>query len=343
MFLVSFFQHAKAIGAAAQALGVAASVELDGFTLRVGSGASAQTWHPRFLANFGAGQAYVDTAVQDLAGFAGWMPYPLRQWPLACDKVAFKQFAAAKGIATPGACNAPEHIGGPFLVKHARSSFGQGIRGPFLSFHADASEQRLQEHEYFENFVVGHIAKAWCWGDRCVALELKPPNTVTGDGRSSLRELVSALPSTRVAEHDWPLLSRLAEYCGLPSVDDVVPAGKQVLVEYRYGSRYTVPPRHNTNLLPQLQGNALAAQFADAARVLSQTVPAGDPIAPSLYTLDAIVDADGLALFLEMNCNPLVHPDAYAPMLASAFTAPTASTAPMPPRNRSATMGAIAS
>ena len=36
---------------------------------------------------------------------------------------------------------------------------------------------------------------------------------------------------------------------------------------------------------------------------------------PSLFTLDAMVDGQGQVQFLEMNCNPLVHPDLYAPML----------------------------
>lgn len=343
MFLVSFFNHARAVGVAARALGLQAFSDLESFALRVEAADGTQSWRPRFLANLGERQAYVAEPCESLAGFAGWLPYPLRQWPIAGDKAAFKQYAEEHGILTPAACRTPQTIGGPFLVKHVASSFGQGIRGPYLAFDPTAPEQRLGEGEYYENFMVGLIAKAWCWGETCVALELQAPSIVTGTGCTTLRELVAALPNTRGDRHDWPLISRLARYSGVESPGAVPPADKQVLVEFRYGSRYAVPPRANTNMLARVRATELGAQFAQAARTFSQAIPPQAGVPETLFTLDAIVDADGKAWFLEMNCNPLVHPDAYASMLASSSAVAGASTAPMPPRNKSATTGAIAS
>ena len=40
-----------------------------------------------------------------------------------------------------------------------------------------------------------------------------------------------------------------------------------------------------------------------------------------MFALDAIVDQEGQAWFLEMNSNPMVHPDLYGAMIASGLTA----------------------
>jgi hypothetical protein len=48
-----------------------------------------------------------------------------------------------------------------------------------------------------------------------------------------------------------------------------------------------------------------------------------EPLRPaSLYTVDAIADAEERIWLLEMNCNPAVHPDAYPVMFEGLFGAP---------------------
>jgi hypothetical protein len=46
--------------------------------------------------------------------------------------------------------------------------------------------------------------------------------------------------------------------------------------------------------------------------------------ARTLFTLTAIVDAQGDAWFVDMDCNPIVHPDAYPIMLSGLFGTPVA-------------------
>jgi len=317
-YLTSFFSHAAAVQRAAGDLGLRAEVQLSDFSLRLAFDAGQESWAPRFLARSGGRLVYTDRLAPGVAGFAGWMPYRLRQWPIATDKSAFKRFAAEHGLATPAACRDAGSIGGPFLVKLDNSSFGEGLRGPFLAYDAEDAAQQLRTGEYYENFVVGLIAKAWCRGGECLALHLHPPSSVVGDGRASVRQLVEALPNS-LGRHDWALVGRLATCSGLGSADEVPRAGQEVLVEYRYGSRYEPVSFENPNVLGRIEGTELARQFATAARICATAIPASTD--DSIFTLDAIVDASGEALFLEMNCHPTVHPDLYRSVVAARLLA----------------------
>lgn len=313
-----YFSHARCVQAAAAPLGVVVSTQHADFSLRLVGADHAETWRAKFVSRIGSRLMYTDQFLDQTVGFAGWMPHALRQWPIATDKSEFKRHAIACGIPTPAACFDPARIGGPFIIKQAHSSFGEGIRGPFVRYDPADAEQQLGEAEYYENFILGNIAKAWCWGGECVALQLDRPSTVVGDGRATLRELVEAKRNARV-DHDWTLIGALARYCGIASVDDVPAAGKEILVEFRYGSRYDQAERHNTNALPRYRDTDLGAQLARASEAFARAISPDRTLTQSLYTLDAIVDASGQAWFLEMNCNPLVHPDAYEAILRERF------------------------
>lgn len=318
-YIAAFISHAAAASEGARPLGVQASVHLPEFALQLGHESNTQFWRARFVGTHGSRLVYTDTSGPATLGFAGWLPYPPRQWKIATDKIAFKRYALAHGVPTPAACFDPARIAGPFIIKQAASSFGEGIRGPFLSYSPDDPAQQLAPGEYYENFILGLIAKAWCWGEECLALHLHKPSIVTGDGTSTVRELVAALPNTRGGVNDWGLVGRLAAYCGIDAVDAVAPAGKEVLVEFRYGSRYERLTIENPNVAVTVGQGRLGQQFQAAARTFAQGIGLGPEHGTSCYTLDAMVDSDGQAWFLEMNCNPIVHPDMYGAMIRDCF------------------------
>lgn len=325
--LHSLFAHCIAVHQAALALGVQASIDMTDFSMSVSDGRAVRRWSAKFMGQVDGRLVYTDQPGDTTFGFAGWTPYVQKRWPAATGKLAFKAFALRSGVPTPPATDDPARIGGPFLVKASSSSFGEGMRGPYLHHDAEDPHHQLGEGEFYENFIVGHIAKAWCWGAECVALELQLPTIVTGDDTSTLRELVLRL-RLQFGSHDWASIANLAAYCGVASLDAVVPSGKQVIVEYRYGSRFASGDGRSVNRLGAAERSGIAQQFQLAARKLCQAIAAEDDPLRTLYTLDAIVDAEGTVLFLEMNCNPLVHPDAYTAMLASTCEPHTNSESP---------------
>jgi hypothetical protein len=301
-----------------------ATARLSDFALELEAPGDAglRVWKPKFLASIQGRMCYTSHLGEGTIGFAGWMPYELRQWPIALDKIAFKRYAIAHDIATPAACFDPALIQGPFLIKQATSSFGEGIRGPYRAFDAGDSAQQLQAGEYYENFVIGLIAKAWCWGEECFAVHLHRPSIVTGDGHSTLQGLVSSLPN-RDGKHDWSRIEILARYAGIASLEEVMPPGKEVVVEFRYGSRYDGGFASNPNQFEVLSSR-LTEQIARASCELAKAASEPTVPEPSLYTLDAMIDAAGTIQFLEMNCNPLMHPDGYGAVLRGSLVAPAA-------------------
>jgi hypothetical protein len=312
--LNALLRHAVALSAAVANAGGRATIELADFAARIDLGGRQERWPPRFVGRTAGGLAYTESPMDTTVGFAGWLPYAGRRWPEGAGKAAFKRHADACGLATPAACTDPAKVGGPFLVKRSDGSFGRGQRGPFLAWRPDDPDQQLAPGEYYENFIPGLIAKAWCWADRCVALELQAPPVVTGDGRQAFRELAAAAAG---APADERLVQWLATFFGLASPDDVLPEGRQALAHYVYGSSAALRSASAANMLEPATASGLTPQFERAAALCAPSITrAGHPPA-TLYTLDAVVDEEGTAWFLEMNCNPLVHPDAYAAIVAS--------------------------
>jgi hypothetical protein len=316
-YLTSFFSHAKAVQAAATDLGIEVLTEMKEFSLRLDFGDRRETWKPKFMASIGGRMAYTDRLVKGTVGFAGWSPNAPWQCEIARDKSAFKRFAIANGIPTPAACFDPALIGGPFLVKQAASSFGEGIRGPYLAYQSGNDEHQLNEGEFYENFIFGLIGKVWCWGCEVVSVELQKPSMVTGDGTSTLEQLVRALPNSRIDVHDWAVVACVARYTGPYGLTDSVPDGVQVGVEYRYGSRYALESYADVDRWQEIRSSPTGEHLCRIAGLLARECPAG-PDTPRLFTFDCVVGLEGEPWALEMNCNPLVAPGAYAAMLREA-------------------------
>lgn len=320
-YMTSFMRHCETVHQVATAHpGLVAQVGLNDFWLRLSYHDKRQAWRPRFATATGGRMQYVEQPNASARSFIGWMPHPLRQWPAASDKMAFKAHARDHGIATPAACVDPALIAGPFLIKGTQSSFGEGIRGPFLAFDPGDPRQRLGEGEYYENFILGHIVKAWYWGNRCRVAEFRAPPVIVGDGHSTARELIEGLPDLRSTPRDWLGLAQLAAYCGVPDLQSVLPRGKEVLVDFKYASRYERRASGNLNVIDKLMGTPLGEQFAAAGHVCCAAI-AGHQRERTLFALDAMVDAQGKAWFLEMNSNPMVHPDIYAHMIGDEMVA----------------------
>jgi hypothetical protein len=70
----------------------------------------------------------------------------------------------------------------------------------------------------------------------------------------------------------------------------------------------------NYNVLPATRDSAVVRQFKEAGPLFYDGIPATSK-QDTVFVIDAIVDRDDKAWFLEMNCNSQQHPDVYDIML----------------------------
>lgn len=317
LYQTSYLNHAARMRRAAAACGMTAHMNLEDFRLVVADETRKRRWYPRFVGVEEGGRfAYSDHLRPTTTGFIGWLPYPFKMWETATDKLAFKVFAADHGIPTPAACLHPGLLQGPFIVKKTRSSFGMGIRGPFLRFDPALPEHRLESGEFYENFIPGHIVKAYYWGGQLGAVDIRTLPAVVGNGSASLRQLIEAVPRKSAARAlDWPALNALARFCGLDSVDAVPGTGMQILIDFKYGSAFEPLRTTNRNQLHELADTPLADRLTQAGGLMAGSIGTEEDGRRTLFTLDAMLDPQGTVWFLEMNSNPMVHPDMYDIML----------------------------
>jgi hypothetical protein len=263
----------------------------------------------------------------DTLGFVGWLPYFNKRWPAGSEKLPFKELCVANGLRTPAFSTVSAGALGDVLVKHRFSSFGSGMRGPYRRADQGTPQSRLGENEYYEEFVPGRIAKVWYWDERPVCLELFDMPAVTGDGARSFAELVATQVQFPGVPPERSHLEALARYQGFRP-DDVTPAGARLLADFRYSSPlFQLRGNHNGNVLPQHEKGEIGRQLREAGRVFWKDIPEAVRRG-TLYTVDAIVDGKERVWFLEMNCNPMIHPDVYLAMFEGLFGPAEAVAAP---------------
>lgn len=311
-FKRNYLQHALAVSHWLREHGATATIDPLTHVLEIRVGGRERRFEPQFILELGDGEvAYRPQLTQNVSGFVGWLPYFNKTWPIAQDKLAFKAYALSEGICTPKWAADPALARGTFIVKARRSSFGRGLRGPF----EPASAVPLADGEYCEQFIVGKLLKAMYWNDDLAVAELVDMPTVQGDGLRTLRQLIG----DRLAPTDrWPSgLESLATIQGL-SLDGVVPARRVALADYRYVSALNPAQRVDHDVRQKIKGSKLEARLLDAGARCWAAVPA-ERREGTMFSLDAVVDSRGQAWFLEVNCNPQLHPGCYAPMLNGIF------------------------
>jgi hypothetical protein len=330
-----FFWHCREVYAAAPKFDAEVSVNLRNFVLTISKGERRFQLYPQFMVRDASGVRYATRPDQGTRFFAGWLPYFNKRFPAGAGKFAFKDFCAANGLPTPPTWRAPAPDMRDFLVKHDDSSFGRGLRGPFVSYRADDPAQAMRKNGYFEKFVRGRVLKTWYWEDRLVSLEFEDMPTIRGDGRLPARELIVRKLPFKVMKPNWTMHEDVLAYQGL-TLNSVVPEGREVLADISYNS--LLQPLHfgNSSVLSQFAEHPVVRRLRSFGPVFWQAVP--EALRPAtLYTVDGIADERDEVWLLEMNCNPSVHPDAYPHIferLLGAAEQPSDAALPPWPRHR---------
>lgn len=316
MYQGSILNHLKHIERCLVERGATANMVMPGAVLTVTWRNRIFEFQPQFHSRSATGGMLMGPSLSmDVTGFAGWLPYFNKRWEEAGGKLAFKRFAVEHEIATPSYRVEPGYYEN-MLIKRERSSFGEGIRGPFRVVSPELPETLLGPGEYYEQFISGRIIKIIYWNARPVSVELYDMASVIGDGRSTVADLVNAKAKLTARTVPFGLIEQMVQYQG-KAMHFVLQPGEQLCVDCRYGSPMFDVVQRNTNVLKELD-QKLIEQIESAGKKLELSIPESLK-ENTVFSADGIVDASGKVWFVEMNCNPQLHPDIYPAMFESLF------------------------
>lgn len=316
-FKRNFLQHALPISMWMQQHDAKGGIDPRTLAMEIAHNGRTARFYPQFVTEETGGIGFGPHLQPGVSGFVGWLPYFGKGWEESSDKLAFKTFAQAHGLTTPAWSQNVAAVKGPFLVKHRRSTLGRSQRGPYVAAPPPAPPPgvSLADGEYCEQFVFGRVLKAWYWNGQPTVVEAVPMPTIQGDGTSTPRQLIEPRLPQGAA---WPeALTNLIQLQG-HGVDTVLERGKTIVADYRYMSELNPAITADHNIRDTIGGTWLEQQLLKAGELCLTCVPAAlrENVA---FSLDGIVDDTGQVHFLEVNCNPLLHPAFYRPMLDALF------------------------
>ena len=274
----------------------------------------------------------------DVRHFIGWRPYAGKTWPLARDKIPFKEFLKEHGIRTPAYSRHPSADMSDVVVKRIRSSFGQNMHGPFKK--SSMYNLNALEGEFYEQYIDGTIVKIWYWNDLPVAAEAIDQFYVIGDGRSTIWELIEAyVKSIERSAPDPDYYTEFLAYRGL-TLKSVPKRDERCPIDYRYNSGF--PNQGRDVRIGKDPFFNLEAELAAMGLIFWKGIPE-DIRQDTVYGVDGVVDRNGKLWILEMNSNPVVHPYVYPAMIRS-WLDRVRTERPQPPRQpvpRKVLLGAV--
>ena len=253
---------------------------------------------------------YDSVLINESTRFMGWRPHHIYSWETATNKLLFKTLLHRNGISTPNYARSYNSTLGDYIVKPITSSFGAGIKGPFLSDHGCGD---VKEDEFCEAYIKGTIAKIWFWRHQAVAAELLPYLSVRGNGCSTIAELIEAHAYSINRKVDATAFLPMLAYQGI-TLDTVLEKDQVCPIDFRYKS--ALPTSHQTQDV-KVADHPLLANHPMLHRLGHLLAQQADfPQRDRVYSIDAIIDIDQRLWILEMNCNPHIHPFLYESMVA---------------------------
>lgn len=331
-YLFNVFNHLQPIRAWAKGRDARMNLCADTFELTLHTSAHSVTLLPRFMVKTGDGHSAYTSAFTSACRLVGWLPYQIKRWPEASDKLVFKDCCAGLGLRVPGHWHDGPPQADDYIVKPRTGSWGRGIRGPFRAAHRPVTvlaganvrhndlqvetPESLQPGEYFEQFIPGCPAKIWFWNAIPVAMECASLPTVIGDGRRSLARIVAERRGNFDLGFNLDSSRAMLAWQGV-TADTVAPAGATYLLSFLYASVFDRIVLQSRECLAQ-QSPARRAELEHIGLCLFDSIPA-DARVHTLFTLDAVIDHQDHLWLLEMNSHTVIHPCGYGVMLDDLF------------------------
>ena len=329
-YINAFVAHLRAVSEWGARSGAAINLDMINFEMEVKCRNRYCTFHPQFVTTVQGRLANTREMTPETGGFAGWLPYRALTFELSQDKLRFKQLMDASGMRTPAKWNVADPSVRPdkdYILKRSMGSFGYELSGPYPS-HSFAAEQKPPAGEqrgtlFAEQFVRGRAVKLWCWGALPFFAHVQQFATVKGDGESSLQQLLEQrfdkVGTPFAAYREQHVTRDCLAFQGL-SLTDVPPAGSAPFIDYRYGREHQGRASlESDNQLPAMS-ERVKRDMTRAANLMAGELLSRFP-APVLYSMDAVLDDNEDLWWLEVNSNPTLPPEGYAPMFSDLFGA----------------------
>jgi hypothetical protein len=332
MYMTMLMNHVRAVQSWTEKHAAQTSVDMASFQMEVKAKHRYFTLHPQFRARIDNRLINVQSLTDDTTGFLGWLPYRPIQWALSSEKLQFKAYAAENGLRTPKWWKPEQQPDQPYVQKTSRGSWGMQVKGPFRAGTQSAapdSPPEIHGESFAEQFILGTNLKIWVWGETVFHVHSHPYATVTGDGESTVDQLIEQLaqaqsPRMQRATDDALGLETCLRYQG--SARGAIPAkGQSLWLDIRYGRDYQSPVTTEAadNCLPHISQKILQ-QTRAATQILGRDL-IGRFTAPILYSLDGVADANDDVWWLEVNSNPSLPPSGYPHIFETLFgTVPNA-------------------
>lgn len=278
-----------------------------------------QRWalEPRFLS--ASSELVFETPALDdyVQGFAGWLPHPPRTWDTAEDAIRFNSFVREHGLPAPELVFEEAPGLADVMIRSAMRDLRATCRGPYRM----AIECPLEpaRREYYEPYRSGPQLRLWFWNDLLVCGEIVAAPTVTGNGASTVRDLIAdrAAYSRPWAENDLAVLlarcAPLVAYHG-SGLGTVPGKGERVVVDHGMDS----PLAHPSDRQALELTGAPDTGWVKIARRAGAEIMSAAPEewrSGTLYTVDAVLHSDEQLWLMAMDANPTVHPVVYPAMV----------------------------
>lgn len=286
-----------------------AYLKTNNFFLEVHFADRSTTFFPQFTVKNKGVRSYTDNITsENIKIFNGWRPYRITSVPVFTSKTAFKDLLKKEQIPTPRYELTPEEFSTPFVVKQSISSFGLGVKGPFLP--SAKLQFELLSDDYCEEFLAGDILKMWYVGGKVACVESMSMPEIVGDGVSSIKNLIeSEIKQKQLAPFNDLQLERLSQVLAFSGKkkSDVLAEGERQLIDFRY-----ITKLRDIDEWPkeQLKSPAFLPQISKIGDVCQAVSFRETNIKNFIYTVDAILLND-IIYVLEANSNPIVHPAVY--------------------------------
>ena len=127
---VNLLAHIGAINECLAKINGRADLNMETLRLQVKAQGRQVELEPQFVFVHEGSMAFTPQLLPQIIDFSGWRSYFNRVWPLATDKLKFKEYCLNNDVRTPQLWPRATDVTATAILKRSRSSFAKNISAP---------------------------------------------------------------------------------------------------------------------------------------------------------------------------------------------------------------------